>query len=235
LKRSSQENRKKILELHTKGMKNREIARFLNITHRTVSHHIVKNGRRANGAVGCKLDVIDEFTARCSRCNEIKSLVDWPMAREGKKYPYRLSYCQACRKKQIYQRLNECPESFMGDRFNKVKRRAVIEKTDFNLTKEFLIQLYRSQKGLCFYTDEKLHLMNGKGRLPTGLSIDRVDNSKGYTIDNVVLCTSRFNTIKSNMSLEEIRKWMPSIYEKIEMWRRRGIFVFNCCQHDNDF
>lgn len=105
----------------------------------------------------------------------------------------------------------------------------------FDLTKDFLINLYDFQKGKCFYTDETLHLMNGKGRLPTGLSIDRVDNEKGYHADNVVLCTSRFNTIKSNMTLEEIRKWMPAIYEKIEEWRRRGVFVFNCCQHDKEF
>lgn len=26
-----------------------------------------------------------------------------------------------------------------------------------------------------------------------------------------------------------------SHYESIKMWRRRGIFVFNCCQHDEEF
>jgi hypothetical protein len=77
--------------------------------------------------------------------------------------------------------------------------------------------------------------MNGKGRLSTGLSIDRVDNEKGYTIENVVLCTSRFNTIKSNMTLKEIEKWMPSIYERIRMWRRRGVFVFDCNQTGKEF
>lgn len=53
---------------------------------------------------------------------------------------------------------------------------------------------------------------------------------EGYTNDNVVLCTSRFNTIKSNMTIEEIEKYMPAIYKRIQMWRRRGIFVFDCNQ-----
>ncbi len=225
----------KLLELHKTGFKNRQIARELKLSHRTVAYHISKNGLRANGAVGCKLDIVDEFHIRCSRCKEVKLIKDWPMARDGQKYPYRLSYCHECRKKQMYERLNKNPESFMGDRFLKVKRRAKVEKVDFNITKEFLIDIYKKQHGKCFYTDEILQLTNGKGRLPTGLSIDRVDNSKGYIIGNIVLCTSRFNTIKSNMTLEEIEKWMPPIFYKIQEWRRRGIFVFNCCQHDDEF
>lgn len=224
-----------MLDLHKQGLTNRQIAKKIGVHHNTIGAHLKKIGINCNGWKGVRLEIIDDEHAKCSRCCEVKSLFDWPMAREGKKHPYRLSYCQLCRKKQMYLRLNACPESFMGDRFHKVKRRALVEKTEFNLTKEFVIQLYKSQNGLCFYTGETLHLMNGKGRLPTGLSIDRVDNSKGYTVDNVVLCTSRFNTIKSNMSLEEIKKWMPTIYEKIEEWRRRGIFVFNCCQHDQEF
>ena len=75
----------------------------------------------------------------------------------------------------------------------------------------------------------------GNGRNPNGLSIDRIDNSLGYSNENVVLCTSRFNTIKSNMTLEEIKKWMPPMYDRIQAWKRRGIFVFNCAQHDEEF
>lgn len=231
MKRSSKETLEKLLLLHSQGLKNREIARKLDISHRTVAYHIVKNGLRANGAVGCKLDIINSDHAKCSRCFGVFPLKDWPTARDGKKYPYKLSYCRFCRKKQMYNRLNKYPESFMGDRLLKIKRRAKKENIEFNLTKDFLISLYKNQNGKCFYTDEILHLMNGQGRLQTGLSIDRVDNSKGYLIDNVVLCTSRFNTIKSNMTLEEIEKWMPPIYKKIQDWQRRGIFVFNCCQN----
>lgn len=233
--KTSEDQIRKILSLHQDGLKNREIARYLGISHRCVGYYIGLNGRRANGAVGCKLDKVDDYNARCTRCKNIYPLKDWPIARDNKKYPYRLSYCRHCRKKQMYDRLNKNSESFMGDRFNKVKRRAKVEKVPFNLTKEFLINLYNYQKGLCFYTGEILHLTNGKGRLPSGLSIDRIDNSKGYNIDNVVLCTSRFNTIKNNMTLEEIKNWMPSMYEKIEMWKRRGIFVFDCNQSGEDF
>lgn len=35
-------------------------------------------------------------------------------------------------------------------------------------------------------------------------SFDRLDNSIGYTNDNVVACTIRINRLKSNLSVEEI-------------------------------
>ena len=37
-------------------------------------------------------------------------------------------------------------------------------------------------------------------------SIDKIDNSKGYTKDNFVVCSWRANKIKTNSSFEEIEK-----------------------------
>lgn len=216
-------------------MKNREISRITNISHRCVGYYIDLHGRRANGAVGCKLEKIDESHAKCSRCKEIKPLIDWPIARDKQKYPYRLSYCRNCRRKQMYERINRSPKNMMNDRFNKINLRAKRENVEFSMTKEYLIRLFEYQKGRCFYTDEILSVILGSGRDRNGLSIDRIDNAIGYINENIVLCTNRFNTIKSNMTLEEIKMWMPPIYEKINDWKRRGIFVFNCAQHDEEF
>lgn len=41
------------------------------------------------------------------------------------------------------------------------------------------------------------------------ISIDRIDCSKGYVKDNIVIVSQRVNKLKSNASLEEMRK----IYE----------------------
>lgn len=37
--------------------------------------------------------------------------------------------------------------------------------------------------------------------------IDRVDNTKGYIIDNVVACCKRCNRAKRDMTLEEFNEW----------------------------
>jgi 5-methylcytosine-specific restriction endonuclease McrA len=43
--------------------------------------------------------------------------------------------------------------------------------------------------------------------------VDRVDNSNGYTIDNVVTCCKRCNLAKNNMGLDEFKSWVRRAYE----------------------
>ena len=46
------------------------------------------------------------------------------------------------------------------------------------------------------------------------ISIDRIDSTQGYTPDNVVIVSWKVNRLKSNASLEEMRK-MVTFYESI--------------------
>lgn len=45
--------------------------------------------------------------------------------------------------------------------------------------------------------------------------IDRVDSSKGYTIDNCVSCCFLCNTSKSNHTLDEWKNWIACLYQKM--------------------
>lgn len=45
-------------------------------------------------------------------------------------------------------------------------------------------------------------------------SIDRIDNSKGYVRGNVLVVSMKANIIKSNASVEEIRR-VADFYEKL--------------------
>lgn len=59
------------------------------------------------------------------------------------------------------------------------------------------------------------------------ISIDKIIPEKGYVEGNVVLCTNRVNTIKSDLSLEEMKEWIPSWYQKVvEIWRSKGLSCF---------
>lgn len=235
LKRSTKEDVLNILEFHSKGFKNREIARKMNLSHRTIAYHVKKNGLIANGSRVYHLDKIDEDNARCSKCKQIHPLIDWPTAREGKKYPYRLSYCKFCKKKQYYDHVNKNIENYISDRLRKLKLRCKNRNIEFNITTDFIIDIYTQQEGLCFYTDTPMTYLSGAGRNRNALSIDRVECKLGYTMGNVVLCCLRFNIVKQDLTLEEMKNWMPPMYERIAMWRRRGIFVFDCNQTGVEF
>ena len=46
-------------------------------------------------------------------------------------------------------------------------------------------------------------------------SVDRIDSSKGYEPDNIVVVSARANTLKSNATLEELQK-LVEFYSNIE-------------------
>ena len=78
------------------------------------------------------------------------------------------------------------------------------------------MKAFNKQHGLCFYTDIKLKMGIGKnGKEKDAFSIDKIIPEKGYTVGNIVLCTRRTNTVKSDLTLEEIKLWMPEWYMRL--------------------
>ena len=45
-------------------------------------------------------------------------------------------------------------------------------------------------------------------------SVDRISNDVGYTIDNVIIVSNRVNTLKSNATVDEMRK-IADFYAKL--------------------
>ncbi len=87
-------------------------------------------------------------------------------------------------------------QRFFHDRAKSCNRRGLAKNTESNITYLDLEELYNKQKGRCFYSNVPLTL-DGK-HSPDYLSVDRIDASKGYTKENIVLCTIACNFLKSN-------------------------------------
>lgn len=47
-------------------------------------------------------------------------------------------------------------------------------------------------------------------------SVDRISNDAGYTIDNVIIVSNRVNTLKSNATVDEMRK-IADFYTKLDV------------------
>lgn len=93
---------------------------------------------------------------------------------------------------------------------------------DFELTKEQFEEVITKP---CIYCGEEkrvhYHKQYSNGAFEyTGL--DRYDNSKGYTIDNVVSCCSICNRMKSNMDAKEFEEKIDQISARKDMWKRTG-------------
>ena len=71
----------------------------------------------------------------------------------------------------------------------------------------------------CHYCGSKPANIGSKSRNMYGRyihnGIDRVDNSKGYTLENSVACCNRCNKMKSNLSIEEFLVHIDRIYKNL--------------------
>jgi hypothetical protein len=78
-------------------------------------------------------------------------------------------------------------------------------KETCNLNLKYLLSLWDSQGGKCFYTGYDLiePVWYGRGRNWNIASIDRVDSSKGYVRGNVVWCCWACNSGKSDFTVNK--------------------------------
>jgi len=117
------------------------------------------------------------------------------------------------------------PSNFQGigglskTHFSYIKHCADIRDIPFNLTIDFLWNLFQQQRGLCGLSDVPLVLepaikfCNVDWDIITA-SLDRIDNTKGYEEGNVWWVHKRVNRLKNNYSLEELLYWSKLLLSK---------------------
>lgn len=82
---------------------------------------------------------------------------------------------------------------------------------EFNLTLDYLEVLWGNQNGTCPYSGVKLILNTHQKRcmdIRYSASLDRVDSSKGYTMDNVQFVSTAINYMKNNMSHDALMEFI---------------------------
>jgi len=95
----------------------------------------------------------------------------------------------------------------INKRYHAAKSRAKEKNIEFNITKDFLIELYNKQKGLCYYSGFKMRTsVENRNRNNTdsySISIERLDSLKGYIDTNIVLCCNVINLMKNGLIEKE--------------------------------
>lgn len=90
--------------------------------------------------------------------------------------------------------------------------RAVKDRSE-ELSLDFLENLYFEQKGLCALSKEPMTYLQigGNKKVPTNISIDRIDSNLGYTEINTQLVCHRVNIMKFDGTLEEMKLWCQKV------------------------
>ena len=207
------------------GQTDRQIGRQFGIHHNKVASVRKKLGMLPNAATPL-VDYIDSPTYVCSRCHKERDRTEFSYGRKDTPKEYRYSYCNNCRNQAFRFRKANNIESYLRDAGGRLVRRAKTQGVVVVIDAEYLIDLYNEQQGRCFYTDRPMTTILGQGVQKTNVSIDKIVPENGYVKGNVVLCQDRINTIKNDVTLDEMRQWMPAWYERvIRMWRKNGLFV----------
>jgi hypothetical protein len=104
----------------------------------------------------------------------------------------------------------------MHQRFYAYKSQAKFKGLIFELTEE---QFHKITQKNCYYCGAKPNnIQNTPGTNGNYIynGIDRVDNSKGYTLDNVVPCCWLCNSRKGAITLQEFKDWIGKVYNNMK-------------------
>jgi hypothetical protein len=96
----------------------------------------------------------------------------------------------------------------IAGKFMQLKDSAVSRGIEFDLTLNRVRQLM-AQK-LCYYT--RIRFNKDDSNSPHYPTVDRIDASKGYTNDNVVMCVKYINNAKTNLTIKDMSK----IFKKLQ-------------------
>jgi len=127
---------------------------------------------------------------KCSQCAIEKPLNEFGFNRRNK--DGHQSKCRSC--------ISECRlnnpitlEMCISSVFHSAKRNSNLKtrrKKEFTLEgKHVVLDLYKKQEGLCYYSKLPMSFYG-----TWKMSLERLDSSQGYNIDNIVLCCLELNT-----------------------------------------
>lgn len=197
----------------------REIAKIVGIGTTSVKKYLHSMDISLPGHILRGPEIIDSEYWRCKNCNEVRDVDDFLWIDSVKKN-HRQTHCKHCMYDQTNKRLNGL-ESFLKLKVSSLKCTANKNHLLFDLSWIYLSTLLEQQKRKCFYTD--VDLVWGRGHKQTDsrfrATVDKIEPSKGYVIGNVVWCSRRANIIKSDLTLDEMKLWMPGWWDRIRVFK----------------
>lgn len=104
------------------------------------------------------------------------------------------------------------------ERISGAKDRIKKSGLEFNITVESLEELWNKQGGKCAISGIQMTHIFGMGRIPTNLSVDRINSLKGYVQDNIQLVCMAVNQMKSDLSIEQLLYFCENITANARKW-----------------
>lgn len=165
----------------------------------------------------------------CHGCGEYKDKEEFSLkGGVDKVRDNRRTLCKGCYTARQKERHKNLPDDKKLERCLRVRwlcardRSKRSGKIEFSITFEDVVNLWKKQNGLCSLSGIKMTYELQNGRTPTNVSIDKIDRTKGYTIDNIQLVCMACNQIKSDLSEREMYEFCKEIVRHYESKNNKG-------------
>lgn len=143
--------------------------------------------------------VADSSVKTCSVCRKTKPIEQfyrWRSTRDG-----RMARCADCSRDAVKKTVRAMDWTKRLVHHARHQHRYLKFMGTSDLTADLLFERYRTQEGRCAWFGVPLTLELGSGL--TQVSLDRLDNGRGYLADNVALVCRAANLARNNASMEE--------------------------------
>lgn len=123
--------------------------------------------------------------------------------------------CHVCKGINISKAKFKGFNEISGDLFTTIKKSAEIRNLTFDLSIEFLWELFINQQRKCNLTGVDISFAisrQKKDRNTRTASLDRIDSSLGYTKNNVQWIHKEVNYLKMNKKEQDLLYWCKLIY-----------------------
>jgi hypothetical protein len=120
--------------------------------------------------------------------------------------------CWDCRNKYISKIKWRGHGKISGEFWGKIKNSAEVRNYRIEITIEDIWDLFVKQNGKCALTGVELKIYrHHKDRSRTTASLDRIDSSKHYVLDNIQWVHKKINNIKMDLSQDEFIEWCKKV------------------------
>mgnify|MGYP000005459383 FL=1 len=160
----------------------------------------------------------------CYKCNKYKPEEDFDNSpsnwfRNGKD-----RRCKDCKKQQYLKRKaanrgKKDLNRILLERYHGVLERSNKKGQECTITLDYLRELWCKQNGLCAISNLPMTYIFNNGRIPTNVSVDRIDSKKGYTRDNVQLVCMAINQMKSDLDNNTFYNLCKAVYRNAAKWK----------------
>jgi hypothetical protein len=107
------------------------------------------------------------------------------------------------------------PYELLDHRYLSLCDRAKRNGLIVDITKQDLYDLWDNQQGKCALSGIEMTYISNCGRIPTNVSVDRIDSSKGYIKGNVQLVCMAVNQMKNDLDTQTLLMFCNAIINNV--------------------